>query len=175
MFEAHAAINCLQFSPFFDNILAAVCDDGQLIFLDTEKHQIVQRTLLGEILENFVGTSISFSGFYQIAAIGGEDGRVVVLDLNGLRLMKTLQFHKQGVYQVQFSPFYKNLLVTGCEDGRVCLWNIQKQNEPIFVHAGHTTFITDVRFHPQCPNLLVSSAEDNSLMFWWPSEVVFQP
>lgn len=33
----------------------------------------------------------------------------------------------------------------------------------MFVHAGHTTAVTDVRFHALVPNLIASSAEDNSI------------
>ncbi|KAH0575258.1 Histone acetyltransferase type B subunit 2 [Spironucleus salmonicida] len=165
-----ASINGICVSPHFENLILFVTDQGELIFTDF-KLKMLKSVLLGDVIEDFVGTSICWSCFdNNSVTIGGNEGDIIIYNIKENSARKLVKYHTGAIYQLQYSQFY-DLLLAGSEDSRITLW---LGGELVFVHAGHTCCVSDARFHPTIPNLIGSVAEDNSLQFWWPSNLCFE-
>jgi WD40 repeat protein len=71
----------------------------------------------------------------------------------------------QGVKQVKFSPFKKNLLASAGVDGTVCVWDINsRQTTASF--SSHTSRVNSVTFSTGNPALLCSASLDQKINFY---------
>merc|ERR1712224_747139 len=100
--------------------------------------------------------SLSFSSYNEILlSVALSDGSISFLDLRQFETpLISLRGHEEAIRQVCFSPYDKTLLVSGGEDGRVCIWDFnrsKKQNKKetdsnpklLLVHPGHTSVVND--------------------------------
>ncbi|XP_063298337.1 WD repeat-containing protein 53 [Pelobates fuscus] len=90
----------------------------------------------GQMLNPPLAHSLSVSACGNIFCCGAEDGNIQIFQAAGNQFEEELCFksHSQGVSQVKFldEEAYPNILLSGGNDGRVCLWDIElaRQKEP---------------------------------------------
>ncbi|XP_053326631.1 coronin-7 [Spea bombifrons] len=123
------------------------------------------------------GESDGFCLNYQRLALplAGPGGQVAVLELSQTgRLPDTLPTVQNTVpvTDLAWDPFNPHRLVTGCEDGRIRVWQIPENGltetltEPQTVLTGHNERIYTVRFHPCASDILASSSYDLTVRVW---------
>jgi WD40 repeat protein len=72
----------------------------------------------------------------QYALGGHEDGTVRLYDLRiggGIKQHKAFESSSSYTSQVRFSPVNANLFASSSYDGRLRLWDLRKEAEPLFV------------------------------------------
>eukprot|EP01132_Coremiostelium_polycephalum_P004109 gene4109-5141_t len=79
----------------------------------------------------------------------------------GICSVQTLYGHQDGVWGVQF---HKNLLVSGCEDGVMKVWDIN-EGECLNTLIGHNDVVNSFHFEG---NRIVSGSDDSTLKMWDP-------
>lgn len=92
---------------------------------DMENHQSA-----GQLFNPPLVHSLSVSSCGNVFCCGAEDGKIRLFQISGTRFEEELCFkaHTQGVSQVSFfeQDPGKTILLSGGNDGRVCLWDISK-------------------------------------------------
>lgn len=173
-------------------LIIVVTDGGEIVLIDTRACKVLKSYQFNALLKRegtetpLIPTAIALSPHDEFSAIiADSSGTLHLFNLCSLDNgpLKSMAYHTGAVYQLEWSPFYPSYVLSGSEDSRVVLWDLAQQTrrnvlddqhsglppEVLFIHGGHTTFITAVAWHPLIPNLIGSAAEDNSLQFWWPS------
>ncbi|XP_040283684.1 WD repeat-containing protein 53 isoform X2 [Bufo bufo] len=84
----------------------------------------------GQLFNPPLAHSLSVSSCGNVFCCGAEDGKIRSFRITGTRFEEDLCFkaHTQGVSQVSFigQDSGQTLLLSGGNDGRVCLWNLRK-------------------------------------------------
>ncbi len=97
---------------------------------------------------------------------------------NSSKKLKTLRYHADQISKLEFSPIINNLLVSSGNDNKICVWNIninEEDCEPIFVHHGHLSQINDFSLNKNysIDNKqlieIASVSNDNILQAWIPA------
>ena len=61
----------------------------------------------------------------KVLACGGWDSRLRLFSVKKKRLLVALDFHKEAINTIDFSPFAgKNLMACGSNDGLLSFWNL---------------------------------------------------
>ena len=110
---------------------------------------------------------------YIVVPVSGPGGRLAIIDAaKPGRLTSSMKTYDSGSDLNDFSvcrydPY--DLVVTGCEDGRVRLFKVddglQGSTEPSFGFDGHQSRINHVQFHPFVRNYVLSTSSD-SVRIW---------
>lgn len=80
--------------------------------------------------------------------------------------------HGTKVMDFMFDPFDSHRLVVGCDDGRICIWNIpsgglkEQTNQPEYTIAAHAEKVYFVKFHPLAKDILASGSYDLTVRIW---------
>jgi len=86
-----------------------------------------------------------------------------------------LSGHEKEGYGLNWSPLQSGMLVSGAEDGKVCLWDVntramsgggKKTLEPVMVFSGHADVVEDVAWHCRDAHLFGSVGDDRKIMLW---------
>lgn len=173
----------VDWHKFSRHIFGSVGDDSKMVIWDTRNNdkpvKIVDNAHQGD------ANCITFNTFNEnLVATGGSEGVVKVWDLRYLQNpMNTLEHHKEGVYQVNWSPHTETILATGSADRRICVWDLAKVGqeqtpaeaddgpaELIFVHGGHTAKISDFSWNKNRPFTMASVSEGHIMQVWNMSE-----
>ena len=103
---------------------------------------------------------------YWATGVKGGGGPVLVYPLNKPGVVPTdavkLNGHTADVLDLDFHPFYQDLLVTGSQDCRINLWRIpeegpQQGQEPLSVLQGCKKKIMYTLFNPVADNILATA------------------
>ncbi|KAM8953578.1 WD repeat-containing protein 53 [Pelodytes ibericus] len=85
----------------------------------------------GQMFNPPLAHSLSVSACGNTFCCGAEDGNIRIFQVTGTRFEEELCFksHSQGVSQVTFlnQETHQNILISGGNDGRVCLWDINPE------------------------------------------------
>jgi WD40 repeat protein len=95
-------------------------------------------------------------------AVGGEDGRVRLLDASSLDLLGELVGHDRRVASVAFSQDGE-LLASGGDDRTIRLWDVDRRAEVASL-AGHTDQVLGLAF--TAAGRLASAGEDATVRLW---------
>lgn len=95
----------------------------------------------------------------------------VVNEVDGTQQQQEQQ-QRYDANSVAFNPM-GNGIVVGCENGKVCIYNIVTKTSPSTVTfqkyvelSGHEKAICTTKFHPKNPNIVLSSAKDGTCRVW---------
>ncbi len=116
--------------------------------------------------------SITFSPDDLMLASGGEDGKIILWELEEFENLQDLQSikpnflgqHEGRVWSVAFSPDGK-MLASGGEDGKIFLWHICDQTKTYCVLGEHTNRVDSLVFDPS-GNFLISVGSDGFIRVW---------
>lgn len=78
---------------------------------------------------------------------------------------KTLERHKKDIIDLDWSPFYPNLLLSASLDHFVCLWDLNEENSLINEY-NHKDVVTSVSFNPKYRNIFISGCLDTFVRIW---------
>jgi len=123
----------------------------------------------------------------ELLLTASADHTVAMWDVRNLsKMLYSFQHHQDAVMQVQWSPEHPDIFASGSQDRRVCVWDISRINEMLpkeefqdgppellFLHAGHTSRVSDICWDPNNPWVMASVAEDNIVQFWEMEEKIY--
>ena len=123
----------------------------------------------------------------NLFATGSRDKTIAIWDLRNLSLKVTgMISHKDSVNGVKWAPYGGNLIASASNDRRLMIWDLSRIGRPqseeeaedgppelVFIHAGHTSIISDFAWNPNEDLTLASVAEDNILQVWQVSNSIF--
>jgi hypothetical protein len=170
-------------------MFGSVGDDGKLLIWDLREKGDKPTY---EVLKAHNGdvNCLSFNPKHEhMVATGGSDALVNIWDLRFLTSkLHECAAHKEGVFQVSWSPHSPNILGSCSSDRRLLIWDLSKigaeqspedaQDGPpelLFVHGGHTAKVSDFSWNCSDPWTIASVAEDNILHIWQPTGTVYMP
>ena len=151
------------------------------------------KTLL-ELQHFYVDSSdirvIKISENGKFLAVGLENGKIKIFEILGYdytkyelvynkkNIMKYLNFinekaykslegHKEDVIDLNWSPFYYNLLLSSSVDGYVILWDVNLPQEKSKIESfNHEKIVTCVSFSPTEKNIFVTGCLDKIIRIW---------
>jgi len=77
-----------------------------------------------------------------------------------------LKGHDQEGYGMGWSTKMEGFLLSGSDDKKVCLWDINAETTPVATFLGHTNVVEDVQFHYYNQDLFASVGDDKQLLVW---------
>ncbi|KAH3688183.1 hypothetical protein WICPIJ_000825 [Wickerhamomyces pijperi] len=100
----------------------------------------------------------------QIATFMGGSGLINILSRDSQIPLKTLSNHTKEGSAMEWSHDGKYLL-TGAQDGLVCLWDVTKDSPLSETFFNHTSIVNDVAWNYGVPSLFGSVSDDTSVLF----------
>eukprot|EP01006_Ploeotia_vitrea_P029087 TRINITY_DN61688_c0_g1_i1.p1 TRINITY_DN61688_c0_g1~~TRINITY_DN61688_c0_g1_i1.p1 ORF type:complete len:435 (+),score=42.70 TRINITY_DN61688_c0_g1_i1:40-1305(+) len=188
-YDAHSDIVAdVSWHPIHECIFASVSDDKSLRTWDTRIREKPQETV--ENAHSREVNAVAFNPFSQFAlATGSADKSVALWDIRNLKeKLHSFLSHEEEVFSVQWAPFNETILASSSADRRICFWDISKirgqqseqDNEDgppelLFIHAGHTSKVSDMCWNRQQDDdwVVASVAEDNILQIWRMAENIY--
>jgi WD40 repeat protein len=138
--------------------------DGRVLVASEEATYAIDADTLRVVRRYPVGantTGVSADG--ATLALGGEDGRVRLLDLASGRVRNLAGRHGGEAISAAFSPDGRTL-ATGDYDGNVIVWDVRK-GQPIETLKGFTSPVFDQTFGPD-GSILYAASEDGTARIW---------
>jgi WD40 repeat protein len=117
-----------------------------------------QDPLLGSA---FAAMDVSAKGRFIV--IGNLGGKVLLVDLAGVPVLRTMADTFSRVYGVSISTDSR-YIATGHDDGKIRIWD-SKTRQPVRVLSGHNGTVKAVSFSPD-DNRLASASDDGSVKIW---------
>ncbi|XP_071786517.1 WD repeat-containing protein 17-like [Asterias amurensis] len=100
----------------------------------------------------------------RIASCGG-DCYCIVREADGKLLQKYK--HPAAVFGCDWSPNNKDMIATGCDDGKVRVFYVATATEqPLKAFLGHTAKVFNVKWSPLREGILCSGSDDRTIRVW---------
>eukprot|EP00753_Platysulcus_tardus_P022393 PLAT9506.3.p2 GENE.PLAT9506.3~~PLAT9506.3.p2 ORF type:complete len:389 (-),score=209.38 PLAT9506.3:1404-2570(-) len=155
-------------SPSDDALLASASQDGQLRVWDVRAGTVAFRQQLA-----VAATALAWRSDGHAVAVGGEDGKVGVLDVrsggDAAALHSSAAQHDGAVHVVAWAPGSSSLLASGGDDGRVLLSNVAVPDSSSRLLGKHADYVRGLAWAP-CGDgddaKLVSSGWDGVVRYW---------
>lgn len=83
-----------------------------------------------------------------------------------------LRGHKTEGYGLSWSPFQAGHLLSGSDDARICIWDVNaapkaaRTLDAMATYQGHAGVVEDVAWHASHPHVFGSVGDDKALMVW---------
>jgi WD40 repeat protein len=107
-------------------------------------------------------TAVAFSSDGRWLAVGDADGRIAVLNVIDGKLLERWAAHEQGVQSLHWHPS-KPVLLSGAQDGRVCLWTVSDVAAEFVVSCVDVwqskIWVDRVAFNPQGTRLVATAGK----------------
>ena len=141
-------------------------------------------------IENCVIRVIKISQDGHYLAAGCENGKIKIYEIMGYNYShyklnydkenikeylnfinevpyKTLERHKKDIIDLDWSPFYPNLLLSASLDHYACLWDLNEEGKNCLVRSyNHKDVVTSVAFNPKYRNIFISGCLDTFVRIW---------
>jgi hypothetical protein len=154
-------VNAIAKSPD-ETLMALALASGRITFADLNNDWAEVGSITSE---HGAALSIAWSPDKSLIVAGYADGKAVVYDATSKKVQYLLK-HNGAVNSVAWKPDSSAatpILVSGCADGTVNIWNIGKNQQTIY--TGHTDAVLAVSWYQ---NMLASSSKDKSVILWLP-------
>jgi eukaryotic-like serine/threonine-protein kinase len=106
---------------------------------------------------------VAYSPDGKWLASASLDGKAVIWDAAGGRMLRSFQAHAAMIRAIAFAPDGARL-ATASADGSIKIWNVAT-TENLGTLLGHTDWVTGVAFSPR-DKLLASASRDGSIKLW---------
>jgi len=106
-----------------------------------------------------------FSSDGKLLASAGHDKKVVLWNMDTLKLESTLQEHNSPITDVRFSP-NSNHLASSSFDKTVRVWDANNPSCSLRTFIGHSTSVNSLDFHPSNGELLCSCDDNSEIRYW---------
>jgi WD40 repeat protein len=90
------------------------------------------------------------------------DGNIIFINLNILRVCKSVQFGSVGI--CDFQIIEEQYLLMGCEDGKARMWKFCTENRCVL--NGHAKAVIGIIVIDKNQNFIVTASKDCSLKIW---------
>jgi len=107
--------------------------------------------------------ALTFSPEGNLLALGGIDGKVLLIDVATLKINAPLLGHNSSVTAVAFSPDGRTL-ASADNEANVILWDIQQRHQSLTL-TGQQSPIWALAFSPD-GQILASGSGDNTIALW---------
>ncbi|KAK8796559.1 hypothetical protein WA588_000689, partial [Blastocystis sp. NMH] len=154
---SNCALNCVKMSHNGKFLITA--DDQGNVFRLTPSLTSAPTTKLET--ESILDLAISANDNYVITGGKSKILRVWAINENDMEYNFDLGEQNQTITSVASSNV-SSLLLTGCEDANVHLWDLRKKQSVRRI-TGHTEKVNRVQFCPTNENLILSAAKDKSI------------
>lgn len=184
-----SVVEDVDFHRHYEHMFGSVGDDGRLLIWDSREAGNKSTHMVNGAHEGDANC-LSFNPHNEfLVATGGSDCMVNMWDLRNLGAkLHTCAAHREGVFQVSWSPHAPNILGSCSSDRRLIIWDMSligneqsdedAQDGPpelLFVHGGHTAKVSDFSWNATDPWTIASVAEDNILQIWQPAGTIYTP
>ena len=173
------AIEDLSWNYFSPNEYVTVGDDKRIKLWDIRQEKAVC-CVEGHVAEIM---AVDTSPFDQnLLLTGSADGSIAVWDIRSMdknNKIMSFRHRKDEVSHVKFSRAQPSIFASVSGDRKVMLWDFarcgerqteeQKKDGPpelVFVHAGHTSKVSDISINQNEHLMIASCAEDNIFQVW---------
>ena len=100
-----------------------------------------------------------------------NNGQIVLFDISNSKGNSFyFRWNNSNILDLEFSPFYNNILASGYSDNSVLLWNIQKdglpQNIKYSIYNKHKNKVNFINFNPIASDVICSSTIDGDIHIW---------
>lgn len=146
-----------------DNRLATIGGDGRLKIWDAHTFTLVHEVALSDTKLR----SLDLNAEKGHLAVGTIQGVITVLDVKNLKTIIRFKGHDRGIYFVKYHP-HKKMLITGCIDGVLNFWQIEKDYKHVYKRAIHQSSIYGFDHH-KWDDLYVTVSKDKSVKIWDPT------
>lgn len=114
-------------------------------------------------------TSLDWNINDYILASSSLTGDIVLHNINNTNGLPIANFNQKasgGIKVIRFSPFVKELLGSGSNEGVVSIWDINKRNYSCTFNMAHNKKVTSLAFSPNNQALLCSTGIDQNIQFY---------
>ena len=155
-------VKMIEFIDDFD-ILVSCGKDEVIKFFDWNNNfACVEEINLGREILNF-------KYYKKRLVISCDDGNIHFVNMNVLRLEKSVQFGNISVLDFQVVNNEKYLLM-GCSDGNIRLWEFGTKNRAVM--KGHEKEVIGVGFIDLNYMYIISASKDLSIKIWKKEEII---
>ena len=102
-------------------------------------------------------------GLSSLLAVGREDGRIEILDLETGELLRHFGAHAGAIYDIAFHPEGARL-ASASVDTSIRIWDHEEGLEVLRLE-GHESYVRGIAFSPDGRDL-ASASGDNSIRIW---------
>lgn len=137
--------------------------DGRVEIWDTQK-TLLHKQRISSPLKNLHELSISKDDNYILCC--ADMGFIDIWDIrtNSIRNIAGGRDSRHAINSISFSPNQKSF-VTGCSNGAIQIWDIEKLSAKVVSLQGHKNAVTSVAFSSN-GDMLASVSSDNTIAFW---------
>jgi WD40 repeat protein/DNA-binding CsgD family transcriptional regulator len=152
---------------------AETCIQGSLVLMDLDNNEAVYKR---DSQTGFNAAAFSPDG--QTALTGGDDGLMLLWDVQTGEILRQFEGHKGPIYAVAFRPSTSEdnirTALSASADGSLMLWNVGTgetirtfgPDDPATdAHEGHTARVNAAAFSPDGTQV-VSASSDTTLILW---------
>ena len=170
------------------HLFGSVGDDRQLMLWDTRRPPADACAGRCEAHPEGEVICLAFNPHNEvILATGSADKTVALFDQRSLGTrLHTFEAHSEEVFQLGWSPKHSTILASCGADRRLMVWDMSRIGEEqsagdaedgppelLFIHAGHTSKISDFGWNTADDWVVASVAEDNILQIWQMAENIY--
>lgn len=110
-------------------------------------------------------TSCHFSSDGKLLASAGEEKKVVLWNMDSLRIESTPEEHKLVITDVRFRPNSSQLATASC-DKSVRLWDAANPTYCVQEYSGHSSAIMSLDFHPKKTDIFCFCDNENEIRYY---------
>ncbi|GAA0173884.1 hypothetical protein LIER_27394 [Lithospermum erythrorhizon] len=181
-------VDDVAWHPRHEYLFGSVGDDKFLHMWDI-RDPSVTKPIQSVVAHEGEVQCLDFNPFNEwIVATGSSDKTVKLFDLRKFtNAVHTLQFHKDDVFKVGWSPKNETILASSCHGRQLLVWDVSRIGgtlppeeaeegppELLFIHGGHTSKISDFSWNPCEDWVMASVASDNILQIWQMADHIYQ-
>ena len=149
-----------------DNVIATAAGNGAVALWDLNKSSRAKQEHVFYEHKRTVNKICFHPTDSNILLSGSQDGTINFFDWKQRSVAAKFFARSDSIRDVQFSPFDRHLFAAACESGGVQLWDLRKQDHPLFQFTGHYGPVFSLDWHPEDRSWLGTGGRDKKIKVW---------